>query len=180
LSDKPQTSSSAFATSGFGSLAASSTSGFATLAASRPSVFGSGIKPPLSGFGALAATNTVSTDTLTAKAGFGSLAADTSKSVLGSGFSSANKISFGTLGSGFGGGFGGFISGSGPKLSSFASTTNPDTIGTEKPAKAFGAPESDEDEVSEDAESESGSGESDDEEKSSPDDKKKQKASKSM
>jgi hypothetical protein len=97
---------------------------------------------------------------------------------LSSSFIGANTIGFGGIGSGFTGGFGGF-SGSGPKLSSFASG-KPDIIGSERPAKAFGAPESDADELIEGGESESGSGTSDDEEKSSLVDDKKKRASKSM
>src|SRR6478735_2809419 len=56
LNDKSQssTSGSAFANSGFASLASSSTSPFGSVGPTKPSVFGGGAQSALSGFGALA------------------------------------------------------------------------------------------------------------------------------
>jgi hypothetical protein len=178
--DKAQISALAFANSGFGSLAASSTSGFAALAASTPSVFGSGTAPQISGFGALAGSSPVIPDTSKVKLGFGSTTTEPLGSTLGSGFGNTNTTGFGALGGAFGGGFAGFTGGSGPKLSSFAASGTPDIVGLEKPAKAFGAPESDEEEDSED-DAESRGGEASDEDESfSVEDKKKHRVSRGM
>jgi len=178
--DKAQTSASAFANSGFGSLAASSTSGFAALAASKPSVFGSGTAPQLSGFGALAGSSPVIPDTSQVTLGFGGTATEPLGSTLGGGFGSTSTTGFGVLGGRFGGGFAGFTGGSGPKLSSFAASGTPDILGSEKPAKAFGAPESDEEEDSEDDDESRGGAASDEEESVSVDDKKKHRVSRGM
>lgn len=177
----PQTSSSAFAASGFGSLAASSKSGFAALGSSGESVFGKGSTAPLSGFASLTA-NKAGGESST-KSAFGGPGAEAASSGFGSGFGTT-KSAFGGLGSGFGSGFGGgFGSGLGgsfatdsKKLTSFAATSS--DIGTvEKQAKAFGAPESDEDDDTDDSESEGDVG-SDEEENTLGDDKKKPKLSK--
>jgi hypothetical protein len=109
---------------------------------------------------------------------------------LGFGFGSSSTSGFGALGGGgfggaLGGGFGGGLGGGfgalpAQKLSSFSSS-KPDIEASSKPAKAFGAPESDEEEESdEDGESgDGGSAASDDEEKSTTqEDKKKSKISK--
>jgi len=178
--DKAQTSASAFANSGFGSLAASSTSGFASLAASKPSVFGSGTAPQLSGFGGLAGGNPVIPDTSQVKLAFGGTSTEPLGSTLGGGFGNTGTTGFGALGGGFGGGFVGFTGGSGPKLSSFAASGTPDIVGSEKPAKAFGAPESDEEEDSEDDDESRGGAASDEEESVSVDDKKKHRVSRGM
>jgi hypothetical protein len=181
LKDLPQTSSSAFASSGFGSLAASSSSGFAALATSKPSVFGSGAKPQVSGFGALASSNNGPPATSTFKSGFGGSATETLASPLSSGFGNTATTGFGALGGGFGGGFGGFSGAAGPKLSSFAASGTPEMVGAEKPAKAFGAPESDEEEEEDDDESKGGAASDDDESVAvSVEDKRKQKLTRGM
>lgn len=173
LKDQPQTSPTAFASSGFGSLGASSTSGFAALAG-KPSVFGPGAKPQISGFGALSSATSGTSDTSAVSSGFGSLGTAPSGNTLSSGFGSTATSGFGVLGGGFGGGFGGFAAGTGPKLSSFAASGSPAIVGAEKPAKAFGAPESDEEEESDDDEGEGGAA-SDEDEVVSIEDRKKQK-----
>jgi hypothetical protein len=189
----PQTSSSKFASSGLSALSGAA-SPFATVASSNSgSVFGGG---RLSGFGAPPATTAAAP-----LSGFGALAAaksptppkvDETATSATSGFGgTATASGFGTLGSGLGGGFGGgsgfgsaFAGGSGPKLSSFASTSTPTIIGVKsKPAKAFGAPESSEDEGSDDEGSDddnvSEKGE-DDTPKDTSDDKKKIKVAKGV
>jgi hypothetical protein len=150
--DKQQTSASAFATSGFASLANSSTSPFGSLAATKPSVFGgSAVSTSTSGFGALAsAGSTTSTATTPATSGFGALGG---KPTTGFGFGSGASSGFAGLGSGsvFGSKLGnGFAGGAGPKLLSFAAPGKDTVVLGSKPAKAFGAPESDDDEGSED------------------------------
>ncbi len=178
--DTAQTYSSVFAKSGFGSLAASSTSGFAALAASKPSVFGSGTGSQLSGFGALANSSPVIPDTSKVKLSFGGTTTEPLGSTLGVGFGNTGTTGFGALGGGFGGGFAGFTGGSGPKLSSFAASGTPDIVGAEKPAKAFGAPESDEEEDSEDDDESRGVVASDEEDCVSVDDKKRHRVSRGM
>jgi hypothetical protein len=178
--DKAQTSATAFANSGFGSLAASSTSGFAALAASKPSVFGSGTTTQLSGFGALVGSGPVIPDTSKVKLSFGGTTTEPLGSTLGGGFGNTGTSGFGAIGSGFGGGFAGFTGSSGPKLSSFAASGAPDIVGAEKPAKAFGAPESDEEEDSEDDDESRGGAASDEEDSVSVDDKKKHRVSRGM
>jgi hypothetical protein len=181
MKEKAQTSATAFANSGFGTLAASSTSGFAALAASKPSVFGSGTTNQLSGFGAMAGSNPVIPDTSKVKLGFGGTVTEPLGSTLGGGFGNIGTTGFGVLGSGFGGGFTGFKGGSGPTLSSFATSSAPDIVGAEKPAKAFGAPESDEEADSEDDDDESrGGAASDEEENVSVDEKKKHRVSRGI
>ncbi|TVY78143.1 Nucleoporin [Lachnellula suecica] len=144
--DKSPTSSSAFASSGFASLASSSTSPFGSLGASKPSVFGSGAsQPAVSGFGALAgAKSPGSTSTIPS---LDSTASSDAKPSLSLGFGSGTSSGFGGLGGGSGSVFGsrlgnGFASGSASKLSSFAAPGKENVVAT-KPAKAFGAPESD-------------------------------------
>lgn len=170
LSDIPQTSSSAFMSSGFGALSSSATSPFGTVGASKPSVFGGGAPAAVSGFGALAGSK--SPDSTTTATG---------APATGFSFGSAASSGFGALGSKsmFGSALGnGFAGGSGPKLSSFAAPGKSDVAAT-KPTKAFGAPDSDEEDGSYEDGSE-GADESDDEEgeKATSDDKKKSKAAK--
>lgn len=178
LGDKSQTSPTAFASSGFASLAASSTSPFGSLGASKPSIFGGGSQPTTSGFGALAASKPLDANTQTST---GSVTLTTQNSVSKLGFGSG-PTGFSGLGSGtssvFGSGLGnGFSGGSGPKLSSFAAPGTDSVVLGAKPVKPFGAPESDAE--SDESNSEAGSG-SDDEEASSvvTDDKKKTKMTK--
>lgn len=140
-----QTTTSAFTSSGFGSLAGKSTSGFGSLSGSAPklsSFASSGTtafnaaadskktendKPATSAFGgALGASSPF------ASAGIGSPSVFSGTS--GSAFASTGKSAFG---GGLGGGFGGL---GGSKLGSFASSGTPGTIGgSAKPTKPFGA-----------------------------------------
>ncbi|KAI9678469.1 MAG: hypothetical protein M1829_002067 [Trizodia sp. TS-e1964] len=131
----PQTSSEAFAASGFGALAKSSTSAFGTLGANS----GSGKSP----FGALASQKPIDGS----RSGFASLASGKKIGDFSSGFSGTSTerpsefalgaSGFGKIGSGFGTGF---ASSKGP-FSSFGSKGGQGIIGlSEKPAKPFGAP----------------------------------------
>ncbi|KAF4631872.1 hypothetical protein G7Y89_g6257 [Cudoniella acicularis] len=179
LSDKTQTSASAFASSGFASLAAASTSPFGSLGASKPSIFG-GTAPPVSGFGALASGKTPSLTSPVSASNTTTTSKDKPATLLS--FGGGNSSGFGGLGTGsvFGASLGnGFTGGSGPKLSSFAAPGKENVQLGSKPAKAFGAPESDEDEGSDDDNSE-GEGASDDEESGhiASEDKKKAKVTK--
>lgn len=173
LTDPPQTSTTAFASSGFGALASSSTSPFGVIGASKPSIFASGT----SGFGALARSKSPPASQL------GSISGD--KPPSGFGFGGVATSGFGGLAtsSPFGSALGnGFAGGSGPKLSSFAAAPGKENaILGAKPAKAFGAPESDEEDGSNAEDSEGG--ENEDEEEGvrlSPEDKKKAKVMKGM
>ncbi|KAL7944516.1 hypothetical protein V8C42DRAFT_325057 [Trichoderma barbatum] len=134
----PQTSSTAFSASGFGKLATGS-SPFANLSTAQSSIFapsiGSSILPLASGLGAPGSqpTPSLTMPKLT--------------------FGSANSASpFANLSSGFGGASLGSPFSAGKGLESFASPmVKP--LQSEKPAKPFGAPESDvDDEDEEDAE----------------------------
>ncbi|KFX86633.1 hypothetical protein V490_08995 [Pseudogymnoascus sp. VKM F-3557] len=183
--DLPQTSPSAFASSGFGALAASSTSGFGALAG-KPSVFGGGSASP---FGGLAASNTSSGQEETAgdKSTKGAKAGETG-STFGGTFGGGSTTGFGGQASGgfgggfgstFGGGFGGGFAANQPKTLSTFGSANPDTTKAEKPAKAFGAPESDEEEESgDDGDAEADVGSDGGDESSTFDDKKKPKLTK--
>ena len=171
---KSQTSNSAFASSGFSSLAASSTSPFGTVGASKPSVFGGSAQPTKSNFGALTGSKSPTSTTTTSS--FGGLTGD--KPVAGFGFGSTSTSGLGGSGSGsvFGSALGnGFAGSSGPKLSSFAAPVK-EVAPISKPAKAFGAPESDEDDGSDEEGSED-DGELD-EERDATEEKKKFKVSK--
>lgn len=161
--DKSQPSTSAFASSGFAALASSSTSPFGIIGATKPSVFGAAPQPTVSGFGALAAAK--SPDAPTAPLG-DSAASSTAKPLISLGFGGGPNTGFGGLGGSSGSVFGsrlgnGFAGGSGEKLSTFAAPGT-ESVTTAKPAKAFGAPESD-NEGSDQDDSE-GNGASDDEE----------------
>ncbi|CZR62304.1 related to nucleoporin [Phialocephala subalpina] len=175
-SSKLQTSSSAFASSGFASLATTSSSPFGSLGASKPSVFGVNTQSAPSGFGALAAKPA---ETSTTISGFGALGA---KPATGFGFGSGATSGFGGLASGsvFGSKLGnGFAGGAGPKLSSFAAPGKDKEIIGAKPAKAFGAPESDEEAESDDSDdSEGGAAEDEESSRTEADDKKKAKLTK--
>ncbi|KAL2061938.1 hypothetical protein VTL71DRAFT_7316 [Oculimacula yallundae] len=162
--DKPKTSASAFASSGFASLAASSNSPFGSLGASKPSIFSGTAQAAPSGFGALA---TAKSPTLTAPttSGFGGLVAS-DKSTSGFGFGSGAASGFGGLASSsvFGTKIGnGFAGGAGPKLSSFAAPGTVNVSTQAKPAKAFGAPDSDEDGDSGEEDSDRGAASEDEE-----------------
>lgn len=133
-SEQPQSSTSAFASSGFGALAGSSTSAFGALGQSKP----------LSSFASPATTPAPGEETTKpAPSAFGSKPLGTSAFAAtgSSGFGSGSS-GFGTRGNGFGSGFGGL---GGSKLTSFASSGTPGVIGSSKTGiKAFGAPEDDE------------------------------------
>lgn len=145
---QPETSSSAFASSGFASLAGSTTSPFGAIGASKPSVFGGGSSSTTSGFGALAGSKSPPMGASTTTSGFGALSGN--KPSSGFGFGSATQPSgFGGLGSGsvFGSALGnGFGGGAGSKLSSFAAPAATGLTSKSKIVKAFGAPDSDEEE----------------------------------
>lgn len=109
--------------------------------AGKPSIFGGGSQT--SGFGSFG-SNKQSAPTSAAPLSFSSAATGSS------GFGGVGKSGFGGLGSSgsvLGGGFGsGFTAPIGQKLSSFAAPTGSSAISsaeTPKTAKAFGAPESD-------------------------------------
>ena len=162
-SDKPQTTKSAFANSGFASLANTSTSPFGSLGANKPSIFSAGAQSATTGFGSLAAkpSNAPSTNTVS---GFGALAGD--KPATGFGFGTGATSGFGGLSSGgaFGSKLGnGFAGGAGPKLSSFAAPGKENEIKDTKPARAFGAPESVKSDESDEDDSEGGAGYDEDE-----------------
>ncbi|KFY37663.1 hypothetical protein V494_04675 [Pseudogymnoascus sp. VKM F-4513 (FW-928)] len=153
--DTPQTSSSAFASSGFGALAASSTSGFGALAG-KPSIFGGGSATAASPFGGELKGETAANSTNEPKAG-------ESGSTFGGAFGGGSTTGFGgqasggfgggfggALAGGFGGGFGGGFASNQPTTLSTFGSADPDTATLGKPARAFGAPESDEEDESED------------------------------
>jgi hypothetical protein len=174
---KPQTSASAFASSGFASLS-SSTSPFGSLG-TKPSVFGGRTSSTPSGFAALASAKPAESKS-TSTSGFGTLGA---KPVAGFGFGTGATSGFGGLGSGsvFGSKLGnGFAGGAGPKLSSFAAPGKETEILGTKPAKAFGAPESDEEDGSDNDDDSEGDDANEDEEsgKVEAEDKKKVKLTK--
>lgn len=151
-SQPPQTSPSKFADSGFAKLAASSASPFATVGATK-SVFGGGATAspsPFANFGAPTVTAaSTSTPLNPPKLSFGSKDASAP-----SPFAAVNgaKPVTGGFGGGFGGGspFTSALSGAGPRTGNFASPGQPPIIKSDKPAKPFGAPESDAEDDSED------------------------------
>ncbi|TVY18587.1 Nucleoporin [Lachnellula arida] len=159
--DKSQPSTSAFASSGFAALASSSTSPFGIIGATKPSVFGAA--PTVSGFGALAAAKSPDASTTPL---VDSAASSTAKPLISLGFGGGPSSGFGGLGGSSGSVFGsrlgnGFAGGSSAKLSNFAAPGT-ESITTAKPAKAFGAPESDNE--GSDQDNSEGNGASDDEE----------------
>lgn len=162
-------------------MAASSTSGFGELAA-KPSIFGSGSATTTSPFGSLLASNQ--------KGASGSnsmreTAATGTSSTFGATFGESSTGGFGAQTSlGFGGGFGsafggGFAANPSKTLSNFSSQ-NPDISALSKPAKAFGAPESDEEDESGDDGDDDGVGSDDEDENATYEDKKKPKLTKGM
>ncbi|RDW58085.1 hypothetical protein BP6252_13496 [Coleophoma cylindrospora] len=175
--DKPQTSASAFASSGFGALASSTTSPFGVIGASKPSVFGGGgASASASPFGALAGSSSTTSPFGASKPSESSVFG-ANKTATASGFG-ASTSSFGgaagqksVFGSGLSNGFGAGA----PKLSSFAAPgQNSVAITSAKPAKAFGAPDSDEDENSDGEDDSDGEGAEEEEgEKLNAEDKKK-------
>lgn len=151
-SQQRQTSPSKFADSGFAKLATSSASPFASVGATK-SVFGGGVAAspsPFAGFGAPPATAaSTSTPLSPPKLSFGSKDASAP-----SPFAAVNGVKSASVG--FGGGFGGgspfssALSGPGPRTGNFASPGQPPIIKSDKPAKPFGAPESDAEDDSDD------------------------------
>ncbi len=152
---EPQTSSSAFAASGFASLSKSTTSPFGTLGATSNtpgaspfSSLGSASKPtalPSS----TGAPNKTSLDTISV---FGAGAAPATTgfgSALGSTLGTSATSAFGTLGGsklgiGFGSGFGGVGAGG---LKTFAAPNGPSVLGTgASSSRAFGSPAVDDEE----------------------------------
>ncbi|KAL6884399.1 P-loop containing nucleoside triphosphate hydrolase protein [Trichoderma longibrachiatum] len=148
----PQTSSAAFSASGFGKLAAGS-SPFASLSTAQSSIFSPSI----------GSSTLSSTPSLGAPAPAPQPASSVAMPKLT--FGSANSASpFASLSSGFGGASLGSPFSAGKSLSSFASPSAK-PLQSEKPAKPFGAPESDaEDEDDEDADRD-GESESDEQER---------------
>ncbi|KAK1058614.1 hypothetical protein LTR74_013252 [Friedmanniomyces endolithicus] len=139
VAEPPQTSSSAFTSSGFGSLASSTSSGFGAIGKSTGG-FGTG-----GGFA-------TGSRTVTAETGEEDLKPDTSASIFGgalgqksaftaapkssSGFGSGSSSGFGTLGNGFGSGLGGglgsgssFGGATGGGLSTFSSSKSGAPLG---------------------------------------------------
>jgi hypothetical protein len=181
--DKPQIAKSAFASSGFASLANSTTSPFASIGADKPSIFGGGSSAP-SGFGTLAAAKPSTTPSATIPtSGFGALAGE--KPSAGFGFGGGGVSAFGgglPTGSVFGPKLGnGFAGGSGPKLSSFAAPSVDSTLAV-KPAKPFGAPESGDEDSGSDENDSDASDEDGDEEapNDGPEEKKKTRLTKGL
>ncbi|MCJ1378355.1 hypothetical protein MMC17_001452 [Xylographa soralifera] len=140
LNQETQTSSAAFASSGFAALAGPSTSAFSTLSTTSTSA-----RSPLLDFRSPAVSSTT-TETSTLS-GFGSSVPGGFGSAGTSSFATAGASGFGTLGtstfgSAFGRGFGG-----GNKLSSFAAPVGDTKLGGAKP-KIFGASEDSDEEDS--------------------------------
>lgn len=135
---QPQTSSTAFASSGFGALASSSSHGFGTLSKGGLSSFASPSKEEKA---------EISNDTTkpASSGGFGGTLGSTSAFAStggsafggGSGFGKVTASGFGGGGSFGGGGFGGAA---GSKLSSFAGPAGTTLGSSNKAVKAFGAP----------------------------------------
>lgn len=151
-SEPPQTSPSKFADSGFAKLATSSASPFAAVGATK-SVFGGGAAAapsPFASFGAPPSTAaSTSTPLSPPKLSFGSK--DASAPSPFAAINGAKPVS-GGFGSGFGGGspFSSALAGAGPRTGNFASPGQPPIIKSDKPAKPFGAPESDAEDDSDD------------------------------
>ena len=135
-----QTSSSAFASSGFAALAGSSTSPFSTLGTTSTSYK----SPPPESQSHFASSTATEAST---RSGFGNSGPTSFASTGKSSFASAGVSGFGTLGgSGFGSAFGGGFGG-GTKLSSFAAPAGDTKLGGTKP-KPFGASEDSDEEDS--------------------------------
>lgn len=155
-SQQPQTSPSKFADSGFAKLAASSASPFASVGANK-SVFGGGAAAsasPFASFGAPASTAATTAATTSAPLNPPKLSFGSKDASAPSPFAAMNgaKPALGGFGGGFGGGspFSSALGGSGPMTGNFASPGQPPIIKSDRPAKPFGAPESDAEDDSED------------------------------
>ncbi|KAB5572407.1 hypothetical protein GE09DRAFT_956103 [Coniochaeta sp. 2T2.1] len=191
--EKPkETPASSFSSSGFAKLASSTASPFGTIGGATKNVFGGGASS--SGFGGFGGGSTPSPFAAAGppKLSFGSGSGSASGASTGatspfSGLNGAQSSGFGSV-LGGGAGFGSMLSG--PKLSSFAKPG--EAFKSHKPAKPFGAPESDAEEDDEgDDDGEEGDDaedageneddkqkEKDDEPKAAADDKKKPKLQK--
>ncbi|EQB43959.1 hypothetical protein CGLO_17348 [Colletotrichum gloeosporioides Cg-14] len=178
--EKQGTSAAAFASSGFAKLAASSASPFGSLGdSSKGSVFG-GSTSSASPFGSLSPSKPAVAPIAAPTLSFGGAGAASSP------FASVKTAGANGFGSAFGSGFGSALSGK--PLTSFAKAGE-SSFKSEKPAKPFGAPESDADDGSgDDADGDDGSAsesgdkeekeESDKEESKAGDDKKRTKLQK--
>ncbi|KAJ5006802.1 hypothetical protein K4K57_011049 [Colletotrichum sp. SAR 10_99] len=178
--EKQGTSAAAFASSGFAKLAASSASPFGSLGDStKGSVFG-GSTSSASPFGSLSPSKPAAAPVTAPTLSFGGAGAASSP------FASVKTAGANGFGSAFGSGFGSALSGK--PLTSFAKAGE-SSFKSEKPAKPFGAPESDvEDGSGDDADGDDGSAsesgdkeekeESDKEESKAGDDKKRTKLQK--
>ncbi|KAF0319113.1 hypothetical protein GQ607_013654 [Colletotrichum asianum] len=178
--EKQGTSAAAFASSGFAKLAASSASPFGSLGDStKGSVFG-GSTSSASPFGSLSPSKPAAAPIAAPTLSFGGAGAASSP------FASVKTAGANGFGSAFGSGFGSALSGK--PLTSFAKAGE-SSFKSEKPAKPFGAPESDvEDGSGDDADGDDGSAsesgdkeekeESDKEESKAGDDKKRTKLQK--
>ncbi|KAK0718173.1 hypothetical protein B0T26DRAFT_752130 [Lasiosphaeria miniovina] len=151
---KPQTSSkSAFASSGFAKLASQSASPFGALGSGKPSMFGSssmGSSSPFSVLGGQKPASGAAPPTSPPKLTFGSAAATASPfggingKLGGSGGGSAFGSAFGSVLGGRPGGSGASVLKGSRLGGSFGKPGN--TLQSGKPAKPFGAPESDNEE----------------------------------
>ncbi|KAI8162412.1 DEAD/DEAH box [Colletotrichum sp. SAR 10_65] len=178
--EKQGTSAAAFASSGFAKLAASSASPFGSLGDStKGSVFG-GSTSSASPFGSLSPSKPAAAPIAAPTLSFGGAGTASSP------FASVKTAGANGFGSAFGSGFGSALSGK--PLTSFAKVGE-SSFKSEKPAKPFGAPESDvEDGSGDDADGDDGSAsesgdkeekeESDKEESKAGDDKKRTKLQK--
>ncbi|KAK4450714.1 nucleoporin NUP56 [Podospora aff. communis PSN243] len=140
--DKSQTSASAFASSTFPKLASSTASPFALAGAGKPSLFGSSGS---GSFSVLGGPKPAAPAPTAPKLSFGGSSTASPFALNGSKPSVFGGNALG--GSGFGGGFGGSVL-SGPRLSTFGKPGEP--LKSDKPAKPFGAPESDNEESDKD------------------------------
>ncbi|KAL2127191.1 hypothetical protein VTI74DRAFT_11125 [Chaetomium olivicolor] len=141
-----QTSAAAFASSGFAKLAASSASPFGSIGgAGKPSLFGS--SSGTSSFGSVLSSSKPAAPSAPPKLSFGSAAA------VSSPFAGLNGQTGGSVfkSSPFASAFGGSAL-SGPRLGNFGKPG--EALKSDKPAKPFGAPDSDAEDKSEDEDNE--------------------------
>ncbi|KUI56858.1 Nucleoporin NUP56 [Cytospora mali] len=152
--DQPQTSASAFEASGFAKLASSTVSPFASIGANK-SAFGGGAAAspsPFASFGGASTAPSTAAPVIPPKLTFGTQDA--------SGQSPFGTINGNKPTSGFGGGFGSAFGGGGgsafgsvlggERTGNFASPGQLPITMSDKPAKPFGAPESDAEDEDED------------------------------
>jgi hypothetical protein len=139
--DQPQTSASAFAGSGFAKLATSTASPFGALGSGGPSLFGASSGSSGS-FSVLGGGAKPTTAPAAPKLTFGG--GSSSASPFAQALNGAKPSVFG--GSAFGSGFGGSAL-AGQRLSTFGKPG--EALKSDKPAKPFGAPESDAEDESE-------------------------------